>query len=217
MSAEVDITVVTEPIRGIPVAATAVDVVPINGPCQLYGWSFRESTGELPGQGAGTVASPGAGATIATTAALPAGTYDVSWQVELQGAAAAADANNFQLVDSAGVVVGSINPGAAGIFPQEDVEVTTTAAGAILVRAIAAGTVGVAYSAQVSALPEIGPACTVELQDGNQPLGESSMQAQGTDTQTLPGDGLKVSQQVKVHVIQGTVSGVLYARFEKFS
>lgn len=215
MSAEIDVTVVTDAIRAIPVPVTAVDVTPINGPCQLYGWALREASGEIPGQGSGSVTSPAATTTIATTASLAAGSYQVSWEVELAGTLAAGDANNFRLVDANGNVLVSINAAAAGVYPQGTVEVNTTVAGAIFVQSIAAGTVGAVYSAQLTAQPTFTPAAIVELQDGNQPLGESSMAAQATDFETLPGDGLRVGNTVKLHVIQGTVTGVIYARFDR--
>lgn len=214
---EIDITVVPGPVRGVPVPATAVDVTPINGPCYLSGWSLREAAGEIAGSGSGSVTSPGALATIATTASLPAATYTVNWEVELAGTLGAGDANNFQLVDSAGVVLASINAAAAGVYPQEPTEITTTVAGAVLVRSIAAGTVASVYSAQVSAIPAIGVMAQVELQDGNQPLGESSMESQGSDTEVMPGEGLRVSNTVRLHIVSGAVTGVLYARFDKQS
>lgn len=215
MSAEIDVTVVTDAIRAIPVPVTAVDFVAINGPCKFYGWALREATGEQPGQGSGSVTSPAALATIATTAVLSAGTYIVAWEVELAGTLAAGDANNFQLVDAAGVVVGSINAAVAGVYPQENVEVTTTVAGAILVRANNIGTVGAIYSAQLTAQPSFTAAAVVEFQDGNQPLGESSMQGQGTDFEMFPGDGIQVANTVKLHILQGTVTGCVYARFNR--
>lgn len=217
MSAEIDITVVTDAIRAIPVPVTTVDVTPITGPCQLYGWSLREASGEIPGQGSGSVTSPGATATIATTASMPAGSYQVSWEVELAGTLGAGDANNFRLVDANGNVLVSINAAAAGVYPQQAVEVNTTVAGAIFVQSIAAGTVGAVYSAQVSAQPTFTPAVIVELQDGNQPLGETAIAAQSFDTEVMPSDGIHVGQSIKVHVIQGTVTGVLYVRFDKQS
>jgi hypothetical protein len=217
MSAEIDITVTLDRIRGVPIPVTAVDVTPIQGPCILYGWSLREASGEIAASVSGSVTSPGATATICTTASLAAGTYTVQWEVELAGTLGVGDANNFQLVDAAGVVVGSINAAVAGVYPQGTVEVTTTVSGAILVRSNAAGTVASVYSAQLAVQPSITPAAIVEFQDGGQVLGESSMEAQGTDFETMPADGLHVSGMVKAHIVQGTVTGVLYVRFDKQS
>jgi hypothetical protein len=104
-------------------------------------------------QAQGTVTSPGALATIATTASVPAGTYNIAWQVSLSGTLGAVDANNFRLVDSTGNVLVSINPSVAGTYPQEAVEVTTTTAGAVLVQSILAGTVASVYGAQLSVIP----------------------------------------------------------------
>lgn len=217
MSAEIDITVVTDAIRAIPVPVTAVDVTPITGPCKLYGWSLREASGELPTQGSGSVTSPAATTTIATTPSVPAGSYLVSWEVELAGTLAAADANNFRLVDANGNVLVSINAAVAGVYPQEQVEINTTLAGAVFIQNIGAGTAGAVYSAQLTVQPTFTPAAIVEIQDGNQPLAESAIAAQSFDTETMSGDGVHVGQGIKVHVIQGTVTGVLYVRFNKQS
>jgi len=217
MTAELDITFVAAPVRGVPVPVTSVDVTPIQGPCVLNGWSFREASGELAADVSGSVTSPAALATIATTASLPPGTYTIAWTVGLAGTLAAADANNMRLVDSAGNVLTAIMPAVAGTYPQANAQVTTTVAGAVLVQAIALATVGAVYSADIVVSPSLQPTAIVELQDGGQVLGESAMQAQGTDTEVMPREGVRVSGQVKVHVIQGAVAGVLYATFDKQS
>lgn len=217
MTAEIDVTVVSDPVRGIPVPLTAVDVTPIQGPCILSGWSLREAAGELALSAEGSVTSPGATATIAATASAPAGTYTINWSVSLAGTVAAGDANNFSLVDATGTVVASLNAGAVGNYPQPAVNVTTTAVGTFSVHATLAGTVGAIYGAEIDAAPALGIAAVVELQDSGQPLAEIALDAQASATETLPDIGLHVSGQVKVHVIQGAVTGVLYARFDKQS
>lgn len=215
MTVDVDITVGDLPIRGIPVPLTTVDVLILGGPCTLLGWSLREAAGEIPGQADGTVLSPGALANIAVTASIPAGTYTVNWTVTLLGAAGAGDVNNFQLVDSAGVVVASLNAGAAGQYPQAPVQVTTTVAGTVRVQSIAAGTAGVTYGADITAIPTLGIAATVEFQDGNQPLGESAVAPGSADTQLMFDDGVQVTGQILLHVIRGAVTGVVYAKLDR--
>jgi hypothetical protein len=118
-------------------------------------------------------------------------------------------------VDSAGNVVASVNLAVAGTYPQPDIVAGPLAAGPFTVKAIALGTVGAVYSASVSVVPSQFPQCVVELQDGNQALGEVSVSADNSDFHSIPGPGLHVSQQIKLHMVSGIVTGVVYARFYK--
>lgn len=213
MSEPLDITITAGAFRGLPVTPTAVDVTLLNGPAVLRGWSLRDITGEVPFENEGSVTSPAAGAVIASIAGVPAGTYNVNWTVELAGTIAAADSNNFELSSPAGVVLVSVNPAVAGDYPQPSIEVTSATAGTWTVKAVALGTVGAIYSASFSLEPTLNPATVVELQDGNQILGESAMYPNRSDHQILPLPGLHVAQQIKLHVVSGQVTGVVYAEF----
>lgn len=114
----------------------------------------------------GSVTSPAAGATI-TSQALAAGTYTVSWSVQLSGTLAAADANNFGLYNGATLVATSLNTATAGTYPQPTVTVVIPGGGATLaIKAIALGTVGAVYTAQltqtlqpVAAIPATAKGC----------------------------------------------------------
>jgi len=55
----------------------------------------------------------------------PAGTYTVSWAVELSGTLASADDNNFQLIYNSTVLATSVNGHTAGTYEQDPVTVTT--------------------------------------------------------------------------------------------
>jgi hypothetical protein len=211
---EIDITVGPERVDVIPVLATAVDVALLTGPARLRGWSLRDAGGELTQRKSGSVVAPAALATIVTIGPLAAGTYDVTWQVELTGAAAAADANNFRLTNGSTQTLDSQNAGAAGVYPQIAATITVGAAGSISVIAIGAGTAGVTYTADVALTPHFATSAAVEFQDGNQPLGESVMSAGGSDTQAMPNPGVHVRGQLLLHVIAGTVTGVVYAVIE---
>lgn len=108
----------------------------------------------------GTVTNPSAGEIITgASAALPAGTYAVSWNVGLGGTTAAADVNNFQLVLGATPVLPSLNASTSGgVFSQLPTTITVPAGGAILsVQAIAQGTSTAVYRAQFTALPAASP------------------------------------------------------------
>jgi hypothetical protein len=215
MTAELDITITAGAFRGIPVPPTAVDVTLLNGPCVLRGWSLRDVTGEIPFENEGSVTSPAAGATIVQITGVPAGTYNVNWTVQLAGTVAAADANNFELSDTAGNVIQSVNAGAVGDYPQPSFEVTSAFAGIWAIKALAIGTVGAIYTASFSLEPTLNPATVIELQDGNQILGESAMYPNRSDHQTLPLPGLHVMNKILLHVVSGTVTGVVYAEYER--
>lgn len=100
--------------------------------------------------GSGAVTSPGVGAVIATTPALPAGVYSVLIVTFLGGSApVAADFSNWQLKHgavSAGGLLGAPTP-----LQCERERITVAASEAITVNSPAAGTAGTIYAAFVSA------------------------------------------------------------------
>lgn len=213
--AELTIDLDTGEVMALPVPATSVDVTVIQSDCRLVGWSLRDASIPSPGDGEGSVVSPGAGAAIVTLAGLRAGTYDVIWQVALQGAAAAADANNFQLKNGAAVVEGSINAGAAGTYSQANARIAVTANGTVTVNAIAAGTAGVTYLAQIELVPVIVGATVVEIQDTGNILGELSLGPNQAETDALDHYGVLCQGQIRLHVISGSVTGVIFARLSR--
>jgi len=215
MDVNIDVTVEAGPVRPLPVLPTSVDTTVLTGDGYLYGWSFREASGDLPSENEGSVTSPTAGQTIATITGLAAGTYLAQWQAGLAGTLAAADANNFSLVPSSGPATGSVNLAVAGNYQQEPVEVTVNAGGSVKVTAIALGTVGAVYSAQLTLIPQQATDAVVEVRDGNEPIGESSMGLNGVDTQMFGDPGMRIRNQIVVHVVTGTVTGTVYARFLK--
>jgi len=102
----------------------------------------------------GSVTSPAAGATIASLT-LPAGDWQLAWQVMVDINGAVADDDNFGLFSGAVQLVGSESGHAPGVpYPQEPVEVSLGAAGGtVAVKAIALGTVTAVYVAQLAAVP----------------------------------------------------------------
>lgn len=210
MGLDLEVNVDVGPVPPLTVPLTSVDVTPFNGAGILMGWSLREASGDVPSDVSGSVVAPGAGATIATTPALAAGTYDVTWTVELQGAAAATDANNFELVNGAGVVLVSVNPGAAGVYQQPAVRIVVAAGATVSVKAVGAGTAGVTYTVDLAVTPNAFIGMQVEIQSGDTILGESSADFQESDTRWFGPQGIPVEQFVKLHVLNGTVTGCLY-------
>lgn len=102
----------------------------------------------------GRVVAPAAGAAIATVA-LTGGDWQVWWEVQLDGAAAAADENNFGLYSGANLIATSVNPGAAGgpyLQNPQTAQIAFNGAN-LAVKAIGAGTAGIGYTASLSATP----------------------------------------------------------------
>lgn len=209
----IDVEIDTGSVKALPVSITVTDKTLLTGTAKLCGWSLRDASGDTTTQTEAAVISPGAGAAIVTLSGLAAGTYDITWVVALQGAAAAADANNFQLKNGAAVVEGSVNPGAAGVYPQNGARVNVAANGTITVNAIAAGTVGVTYLAQIEVAITLIPNAVAEIQDGGNILGEIAVPAGESTTEWFDRDGIDVQGQIKLHMISGTMTGVIYAKF----
>lgn len=207
---EIDVELLIGGVLPINVQPTSADVTLLRGAGRLTGWSLRDVNATAPRAVTGSVVAPAAAATIATLTGLAAGTYNVEWIVGLQGAAAAGDANNFRLNDSSGDVMTSVNPGAAGEYPQAAAQLTVPANGFIDVYAVAIGTAGVTYSAQITITPtgEVNTVC--ELQDGNNIMGESALVNQASDTRDFGSGGILIQQQLTLHVVSGTVTGCVY-------
>lgn len=212
---EIDIDVEWDPVRVVPVPVTTVDVTPILGPCKLCGWSLRDATGDLAQQNENSVTSPAAGGNIVGLGATGGGTYTVEWTVSVGGTLAAGDANNMKLVGPGGLILNALYPAVAGDYPQPTVQVTLAAGNFLNVQAIAAATVGGIYSAQVAIIPVASANTVCELQDGNNALGEVAVPNPGCDTHWFGGDGLKVRNQLKMHIVSGAITGALYVRFQK--
>ena len=210
---ELDIEVSLGRIRAIPVVAPVAASVILGGPGELMGWSFRESGAETGQSAEGQVVSPAAGATIVQLASLPVGVYTISWEVELIGAAAAADANNFELLAGATVLAISLNAGAAGSYAQVTVQFQLTTVQTVAVKAVAAGTVGVTYAAQLAVAPVTAGQAIIELQDGNNPMAEITAGVAGSLSQWYGPEGIRFYNQIKVVPITGVMVGAIYARF----
>lgn len=178
------------------------------GPKRLFGWSIL-SVGVDSTQNTGQVVSPGIGTTIASVTGLPAGDYSVTWTVELVGAAAAADQNNFQLNNGAAAVLASDNAGAAGSYNQPGVIIPVAAGGTVSVVAIAAGTVGVTYRAQLVVTLLAGGAIGNVL-DGAQNVGVISTGPDLVDVQWMGDKGIYIGTSVAIQATVGKLSGCIY-------
>lgn len=100
--------------------------------------------------GSGAVTTPGAGAVIATTGALPAGVYSVLIVSFLGGTApVAADFSNLQLKHGS-VAAGGLLAATTPLTMNRE-RITVAAGEAVTVNAVALGTTGTIYAAFVSA------------------------------------------------------------------
>ena len=208
----VEITSGPTRIGAIPILVQPIstDTVIYTGGGQICGWSLRDVSASQPNQASGSVVAPGAGATIVQLTGLAAGTYRITWTVELQGAAAAADANNFQLFSNAGNILVSVNQGAAGVYAQINAEVTVAANATIGIKAIGAGTAGVTYSADLEISIQGEPQTTIEIQDTQNIFGELAFTTFRSNTEWFGIPGIEIMGRVLIHVISGTVTGTVY-------
>jgi len=201
-----------EGTRAVTVAATTApnSVTPITSPCRLMGWSL--AAGLIGGKAAtGSVTSPAALQNIASIASVPAGEYTLNWQVELGGTLSATDVNNFEVTVIGVLQVVSLNPGTAGVYPQNPIQIVVPAGGGtVSVKAVALATVGAVYSANFTLTG--GTPMEANILDSGQAIGQTACPQGSADTQLLSDDGIYVSTNVTITVIDGTVSGVIYVR-----
>lgn len=207
---EIDIDITVGGVLPLTVLPTSTDVTILQGSGRLAGWSLRDVTSAGPQSASGAVVAPGAGADIVALTGLPAGTYTIEWTVGLQGAAAAADANNFQLYDTAGNILASVNPGAAGDYPQANAEVTIAAGTKVAIKAIGAGTAGVTYSADLVLSTTSEIETIAEIQDNANVLGEASFRGERSGTVWFGPNGPVAFGKIVIHVVSGTVTGTIY-------
>jgi hypothetical protein len=214
---EVTIEIETGPVRPLPVPATVSDKTLITGKCRLYGWSLGDASAAAPAQNTGSAVAPAAGATIASITGVSGGSFDVKWTVELTGAAAAADLNNFVLTNNAGNILASVNPAAAGTYPQQPAEATMAFADTVSVKAIGAGTAGVTYTATIELVPQTRNTSVIQLLDGGIVLAVIDIPPNGSDTKWFGPMGIHIASGIAVHPNPGFVVGSVYAHFHRES
>jgi hypothetical protein len=208
--AEIDVDITLGGKLPIDVGPTSTSAIILQGAGRLAGWSLRDVNTTAPVAASGNVVAPAAGADIVALTGLPGGTYTITWTVGLQGAAAAGDADNFQLYDTAGNILASVNPGAAGEYIQPSTEVTVAAGAKIAIKAIAVGTAAVTYAADLSVSPTVETNTVVEIVDGQNTLGEVAFVTRAAETQDFGEGGIVVFQGVTLNVISGTVKGAVF-------
>ena len=189
-------------------AQAAAGSIIVSGAKRLYGWSIVSGAAQTQ-EAANQVTSPAAGATVVQVTGLPAGDYQVTWTVELSGTLAAADTNNFQLLNGVTVVLASDNQPVAGNYPQPGVVVTVPASGTVSIQAIALGTVGAVYRAQL-VLALLAGGAIGNVLDGGQVAGTISTGQDGVDVQWMGDSGIYIGTSVAVLASVGKLSGCIY-------
>jgi hypothetical protein len=210
---EVSVEVEFGRICAIDLASLVAGQAAIAGPARLMGWSLRESGFETNKEVEGSVVGPGAGGVIVTTGGMPGGTYVIKWSVQLIGAAAAADQNNFGLYSGATLLETSLNAGVAGVYPQPDVQDSNPFGSAYSVKAIGAGTAGVTYAAQITVTASVEYGSVMELRDGNSAIAEIAIPVAGSNTAWFGPDGVHIYNQIKTVTVAGLLTGCLYVRY----
>jgi hypothetical protein len=112
------------------------------------------SEGLSTAYGRATVTDPTGGATVLSLGVVPAGQYNVNWEVDLEGTVTEADADNMKFQLGATGIGNAIYPGQVGLYPQE--QLTYTSDGSSTSKVIANGAAsgaGAIYGAAVSLSP----------------------------------------------------------------
>jgi hypothetical protein len=151
---------------GVPVPPTTI--ADTHAPKDGYVWFVSRLSvdgliagGGTPVEGSGSVTSPGANAVIGqiTLANILPGTYTVYVTVGLTAGAPAAGTDNNNMVLKFGTTLYNlVYPAALGNYPMLPVQITVPQGNAntVVVRSIAAGTVGVQYAAEITMIPTPG-------------------------------------------------------------
>jgi hypothetical protein len=207
---EIDVNVTVGGVLPLTVPLTISNTPLMPGSGYLAGWSLREAVADTLANVSGSAVAPAAGATIVTTPALAAGTYVVTWTVGLQGAAAAADANNFQLFNGAAAVEVSVNPGVAGEFPQAQAVFTVTSGATVSIKAVGAGTAAVTYSADLNLTPDGVVETIIELVSGADTVGVIGLSDATADTAWFGPAGPCLNNGLTLNVVAGACKGSVY-------
>lgn len=114
----------------------------------------------------GTAAAPGAGATVATSPALPAGLYQVAWPVEVSGPVAAGVDNDNLILTVAGTTLArALYPAVAGYYIQPLASVWVPQGGQVIIKTIGAATAGTTYATSLTATMVASNPVQVQIPD----------------------------------------------------
>jgi hypothetical protein len=135
-----------QPMRRVPITAYSAKASGV----PLTGGQNQGIIGGIPG-GSGSATSPTA-FTVLTEVTVPvAGTYTVNWSAALSGTLSGAELNNFGLFrNQSAQLATSVNPAAAGTYPQAPVTVTLAAGDRLEVGNVGNATAGATYTGSIT-------------------------------------------------------------------
>jgi hypothetical protein len=184
------------------------NVTLLRGPLRLCGWSMNDGNPTQSSTVDQSAAAPGAGATVASIS-LGNGPWQIEWTLELSGTPAAADADNVQLFIGATLLATSVNAGAVGNYPQEEVQAIVVFGPLTLAwKAIGAATAGSVYKVEANIVPT--GASTGQIRDGAQNLGFIGIAPGINQTVWFERGGIQVDTEISVQTLAGLIQGVLY-------
>lgn len=192
----------------VPLAAASAGTELVGGPVRLCGWSLSDGAASQALTARGSVAAPAAGATIASIS-LGNGLYQVAWNLELAGAAGAADIDNVGLYVGATLVAQSVNLGVAADYPQAIAAISVSGGPLTLTaKAIGAATAGTTYTVNLEIMPLTQSMAIIK--DGGMAVALISIPQNGTATFWSDSIGILCGTNLRVLTTQGNVSGVLW-------
>jgi hypothetical protein len=212
---EIEVEVTGGRVRAVFMQGTLIPQEIITGPAWLMGWSYGDLWTTVPGNKSGQVTAPAAGAVIADMGLIAGEAARIDWTVGLAGAAAAGDADNFGLYVGGVLVSQSVNPGAAGSYPQTPYYAVIGAPADIEVKAIGAGTAGVTYAAQLNAMPAFRDNDQYIITDGDNQIAVISGTPDLFDTRWFGPQGIYIQGTLRVHPNPGFGIGTFFIRYER--
>lgn len=209
---EIDIEVNVGKVIPITVLDTTVSESIASGVVCLAGWSLRTTSTQVTVENEGQANAPLAGTSLLGLV-LTQGEWVITWTVEVDGTTAAAEDNNFELVQDANVLLTSLNGHVAGQpYQQVSVTVSVGAGGSVMhVKNINAGTAASVYLADIAASP-VGTVAVAEITSGGNPVAEISIPVGATDTQWMSDGGIRLPSDLTLSVLSGSFRGAVYAR-----
>lgn len=192
-------------------ATTGPATVTLNtAAARLHGWSV--TTGDVTASSAtGTQTSVTAGQVICSATNVAQGEYTIQWQVQLSGAPAAADINNFGLYVNNVLIATAVNRAAAGQYIQASIPVNVPAGGVtVAIKAIGNGTATIAYDAGFALTN--GPSAEGFLGASTIALKVFALTPLASDTMWIGEEGLYIPNDLVLVVNSGTLSGSVWIK-----
>jgi hypothetical protein len=208
---EIDVEIGSGWVASIPVPPTSTDVDVITSDCRLVGWSLHDTAGGSGSAFANDNANGAITAGNAGNVALPHG-FDslLGFTIQLSTVGTAPMTVTVSNV-SGGPFVYTIPTGQQSLSVTFPLPIQASGGAPTVAWSATASAVGNVSVFGSSSVQTIGVSTIVEIQDVGNILGESAMGPGGTDSRTIRADGVPCQGKIRIHVVKGTVTGVIYA------